>query len=56
MLDQQEAAEAAYCDMESVPPSTPWCSTGGSPVMHFDAPLMAGLLLACSLLEHMSGC
>ena len=39
VLDHQEAAEAAYYDMESVPRLTPWCSTGvGSPVM-----LMAGL-------------
>ena len=39
VLDQQEAAEPAYCDMESVPRSTP-CAVvlHGSPVM-----LMAGL-------------
>ena len=28
VLDHQEAAEAAYYDMESVPRLTPWCSTG----------------------------
>ena len=34
VLDHQEAAEAAYYDMESVPRLTPWCSTGRlAPVM-----------------------
>ena len=28
VFEEQEAADAAYCDVESMPRSTPWCSTG----------------------------